>query len=100
MKNFEKLLRESEKNFEKLEKTDRVAEKQGLLVGRYIRENIADGYAYYQIIKENKTTVKIKHVVGISDDYIVSYWGKQATISKNYIKKSISFRDNLNEIFN
>lgn len=101
MDNFSaKLIKKWEENFEKkLEKPDEKAKKEGKLVGRYIRESIADGYAFYKIIKESKNTVEIKHIKGIGDDYMINYWGKQATIQKNYAKENIGFRDRLNSIF-
>jgi len=100
MDKFTKLLIESwQKKIKEFEKTDREAKKQGQLVGRYIKESIADGYAYYKIVKEGKKSVEIRHIKGIGDDYMISYWGKQATINKDYAKKSIEFRDKLSEIF-
>ena len=58
-------------NFKKLQKQDKMAKKVGKLVGRYIDEPWADGNAFYVIVKENKTSVRIRVVTGIGDDWII-----------------------------
>lgn len=88
-----------EKNFNRLVEKDLRAKKNKILTERYIQVNIADGFAYYEIIKENKKTVRIKIVTGIGDDYRVGYWGDMATIDKNYALENIAYRDNLYKIF-
>jgi uncharacterized protein YutD len=63
------------KNIAKLEENDRKAAEKGSLIGRYIQESYADGYAYYVITKVKKNTVTIKSVKGIGDDWEIPYWG-------------------------
>lgn len=87
------------KNFQKLEKQDKEARDKGILVGRFIQESIADGYAYYQIVKENKATVKIQVVTDIGDDWSVPYWGKSTTIPKSYALKSLFLKDKTEALF-
>lgn len=94
--NFEDVWR---KNTQQLEECDQKAKKEGILVGRYISEPYADGQAVYQIIRENKKTVRIKVCTGIGDDWILPYWGEEATIDKNYVIKKLEFRDHLNKVF-
>lgn len=72
---------------------DKAAKANGELKGRYVREPIADGYAYYEITKVTKTKVKIKLVTGIGDDYRVNYWGNEATIERAYAESNIKDRD-------
>lgn len=86
-------------NFRALEAEDAEARRNGTLVGRYIKEPIADGYAFYKIVKENKATVKIQVVTDIGDDWRVPYWGNSTTIPKSYAIKSIGMEDKLAELF-
>ena len=83
-------------NLKQLEKQDKEAKRSDSLVGRYITEPVADGHAYYQIIKENKATVKIRLCVGLGDDWQVHYWGVEANIDKDYALQSLENRDATN----
>ena len=56
-------------NFNLLEEINKRCKEKGSLVGRYFTSSVADGYAYYQVIKENKKTVRIIRIVGLGDDY-------------------------------
>lgn len=88
------------RNFEQLQRIDAEAKKSGSLVGRYIRESVADGLAYYQIIKEGKRTVRIRICLDIcGDNYRVSYWGEEATIDRKYALKSVEGRDMMTKMF-
>jgi len=84
-----------DENWKRLQEHDNTVKKEGKLVGRYIQESVADGYAIYQIIKENKKTVRIKRIPYVcGDEYEVSYWGgDEATIEKDYAVQSIRGRD-------
>jgi len=86
---------------EEMKSKDATAKQNGELVGRYIREQVADGYAFYEIIKVNKTTVQIKWLEEASTcgDYIVPMWGTQATISRNYAEQSMKQIEALARIF-
>jgi len=87
-------------NFQQLQQIDAEAKKSGSLVGRYIRESVADGLAYYQIIKEGKRTVRIRICLDIcGDNYRVAYWGEEATIDRKYALKSVEGRDLLEQLF-
>ena len=91
--------KQEKRNFDKLEKSDKEAKKKGILVGRYIRESHADGYALYLIAEESKDTVKIEHITPISDDYVHSYFGYGRVIDRDYVEQSIAGEDKLDEIF-
>lgn len=86
-------------NFRAMEAEDAEARKYGRLVGRYIKEQIADGYAYYKIVKENKATVKIQVVRDIGDDWTVPYWGESTTIPKKYVLRGLEMLDKIDELF-
>ena len=51
-----------------VEQRDREAKEAGTLVGRYISEPYADGYALYEIIRVLKTKVEIEVITG--EDFI------------------------------
>lgn len=68
-------------NEKRIEQEDAEARKNKTLVGRIIRKGVADGYAAYQVIKVNKTTARVRHLVGLGDDYMETAWGREATVS-------------------
>lgn len=85
------------KNWERLEKCDRMAKEKGELKGRYIIEVFADVRAVYQIIKVNKKTVRIRFCTGLGYDSIIPYWGEEATIDKEYAIQQIEEREDMEE---
>ena len=72
-----------DRNYDTMVIRDENAKADGKLVGRYVREPIADGYAYYKIVKVKKSTIDIKLITGIGDDYSIPYWGTEASVKKN-----------------
>ena len=92
---FEERLKVMKENWDKIVSEDKAAKDDGKLVGRYIKEQIADGFAIYQIVRENKQTVRIKVVTGIGDDWIIPYWGEEAAIDKAYAQGNIEWRDHM-----
>lgn len=89
------ILKEWQKNQEKLDKQDEKAKAEGKLVGRIIEEQFADGFAVYEIIKENKNTVRIRVCTGLGDDWEIPYWGTEATIKKDFVLNKFNFQDSL-----
>lgn len=68
-------------NQAELDACDQEAQDAWRLTGRYFYESVADGYAFYQIVRENKKTVRIRHCLGVAaDDYQVHVWGPEASI--------------------
>lgn len=88
---------EIEKNQKKMEQKDLIAKEKGVLKGRYVRERYADGYAFYEVIRENKHTVRLRVITGIGDDWILPSWGKETTFHKPYIIQNIQQRDYWND---
>jgi hypothetical protein len=82
-----------EGNRKLMEQKDMEAKEKGVLKGRYINEQYADGYAFYEIIRENKKTVRIRVIKNIGDDWVIPYWGEEATIDKEHALKNIGWRD-------
>jgi hypothetical protein len=99
METWEKMLAESDRRYEELQKQDQEAKERWQLVGRYIEVGVADGSAYYEVIRENKKSVRIRLFKGIADDYMVGYWGYEATIDKQFAINNIHGRDSLRKLF-
>lgn len=88
-----------DKNWAAIKSGDEDAAAKGELVGRYISEPFADGNAVYQIIKENKKTVRIRVCTGIGDDWTIPYWGRETSIDKEYALTQIRRREGLRALF-
>jgi hypothetical protein len=88
-------------NQKHLEDIENKAIASGKLLYRFIYEPVADGQAIYQIIRVNKNTVKIRlcQIDPLYADYVVNYWGKEATIKKEYAEQQIRSQDALRQIF-
>lgn len=89
----------SRENNQKLVDIDRQAKSEDTILHRYVSEQIADGYAYYQIIRVNKKSVRVRVCTGLGDDWQVPQWGAEATIPMAYAVENIRRRDGLEEIF-
>lgn len=88
------------KNWEKIVEQDTKARKAGTLVGRYLREPVADGNAIYVITKVYKRTVHIRYVPEVCpDEYRVAYFKDKDSIKREYAEKSVQWRDNLRRMF-
>lgn len=96
VKNIEKVYKE---NWNKLFKKDQELKEKGELVGRFIQESYADGFAVYTIktIKGKKALIQV--VTGIGDDWRIPYWGDKALIDLKYAVQNIERRDTLNKLF-
>jgi len=94
--NFWDLLKENQAI---LDQIDSEAKDKGELLWRYIQEPFADGYAIYQIIKVNKKSVRIEVCTGLGDDWVIPYWGEEATIDLDHAQWRLQIRDNLNSFF-
>ncbi len=90
-----KWLEEIEKNQKEMRDRDQESKAKGILKGRYIREPYADNYAFYEIIRENKKTVRIRVITGIGDDWVLPMFGEEATVDKDYAINNIAYRDYL-----
>jgi hypothetical protein len=87
------ILNKYDRKWAVIQKRDAEARAKGTLVGRYIQEGRGDGYAIYTIIRETAKKVVIRVETGIGDDWVIPYWGEQATIDKAYAQSNIRFRD-------
>jgi hypothetical protein len=93
------LIEQLESQYQKMVEKDQKAKAKGTMVGRYIAEPYADSYAYYEIVKVNTKTVRIKSL-DIYDGWTIPYWGAEATIDREYAMKSLAWRDRIDEYRN
>jgi predicted nucleic acid-binding Zn ribbon protein len=91
LKEFYASAKASDKIINDLMKQDKKAKDAGKVVGRVIEVSVADGSAYYEVIKENKKTVKIRWVPGIHDEYRTIYWGKGETLIQKRTFEVLSY---------
>ena len=85
--------KKQDEKWDAIEKQDQKQRDKKLLHGRYISEGMGDGYAIYTIIGVTPTTVTIKAVTGIGDDWIIPYWGHKAIIDRAYVTEQLRCRD-------
>ena len=97
--NTEQILKQHDNNWKKLYKKDQTLKGKGELIGRYIQESYADGYAIYTLEKIKGKKGLIRVVTDIGDDWRIPYWGDKAWIDLEYAKMSIERRDKLDELF-
>lgn len=61
--------------------------------GRYLNFPCADGYAYYEIIRKNKKTVRIRVITEIGDNWVVPYIGEENAVDQELALSNIGLRD-------
>lgn len=98
-KQWDEIEKGYQRNWKKITDADEKAKAEGKLVGRYIQHAFADGYAVYQIVRENKKSVRIRVCKGIGDDWVLPAWGEVCTIPKDTALRFISWEDGLREMF-
>lgn len=96
---MDEVIQKWKENMQKVYDMDAEAKAKGELKGRYISEQYADGYAIYQIVKENKASVLIQVVTEIGDDWVIPYWGESTTIPKEYAVNHVARREAMAELF-
>lgn len=81
------------RNFALLFAGDCEAVKRGDVVGRYFREAVEDGYAYY-VVSEDLADgwVRIQLAHGVGTDTPVAYYGEEAAILKGLALSRIQHR--------
>jgi hypothetical protein len=95
---YNEIIKRMNENRKHLEECDDGAAEAGQMVGRYIGHPYADGEAIYQIIKENKQSVRIRVCAGLGDDWVLPAWGAECTIDKGQALQFLGFKDGLKEM--
>lgn len=86
------------KNQQKLDYLDAIARKNNTFVGRTVSVPVADGYATYVVVKENKTSCRIEVATGLGDDYCSYEWGREATVSKSFLTQHFRAHEALEKL--
>lgn len=92
-------MKDWETNEANLRRIDQMVKSKGGILGRYVQEPYADGYAVYQVVEEKATKVKLRVVTGIGDDWVLPMWGEEAMVDKSYVQTSIYRRDKMSDFF-
>ena len=94
------IMAELDKDFNKMEAKDKAAKESGTLIGRYIAEPHADGYAHYEITHVyGDGTVRLKHL------QIYDAWRSplieemKHSFPLSYVLKNLKARDGIAAIF-
>ena len=100
MTDWEAMRAERDRAWKEFKDRDQAAKDKGELVGRYIQEQIADGYAYYTVTKVNKRTVRLQHEPDLGDGYAVPMIESMGgTVPLKYVRQNIGWRDKMADIF-
>lgn len=87
-------------NWEHLKEIDEKAKARGELLWRFFSVSVADGKAFYQVTKVNKTTARVEWCDGICpDNYYDQVIGGGSTLPLSKVKQWISGRDYMDKLF-
>jgi hypothetical protein len=67
------------------------------LVGKHIQFNVADGYAHYIIVKENKATVTVEHLDYCDGYHFTGVW--DGKLPRGLAERQVKMATGLKEIF-
>lgn len=97
---WEKARVNSEHNYDVLNGIDREQRDRGLLLWRYFRRNVADGYAYYQIVKVTKKTAIVEVCRGIClDEWTDNMLGESCELPIDIVDNLIKQKDAMEKLF-
>ena len=101
LSDWEKARVNSDNNLQVLEGIDREQKAKGEILWRYFKRNVADGYAFYQIVKVTKKTANVKLCTGIClDEWVDGMLGIECTLPLLLVEGMISQKDALDKLFN
>lgn len=97
---WEKFEAEQKQLWQELLDSDNAAKKTGTLVGRYLKEAFADGYAYYRIVKVTSRTAHLVHVP-LGDAWRIPFIESLGCkVPLAYVKDNVGKRDWWQEVCN
>jgi hypothetical protein len=89
-----------ENNFKELRRIDKEAQDNGTLLHRYFSTPVADGRAYYQVTKLNKTSCVLTRCPGICpDEYEDNILGEQSTMPLKKVEDFVNRQQAINRLF-
>ena len=97
---WEKARVNSEHNYDVLKKIDREQRDKGELLWRYFRRNVADGYAYYQVVKVTKKSAIVEVCRGIClDEWTDNMLGDSSQLPIKIVDDLIKQKDAMEKLF-
>jgi hypothetical protein len=97
---WEKARVNSEHNYDVLKGIDKEQRDRGLLLWRYFRRNVADGYAYYQIVRVTKKSAIVEVCRGIClDEWTDNMLGESCELPIKIVEDLIKQKDALEKLF-
>lgn len=78
---------------------DRAAKEEGTLVGRYIQESRADGYAYYRVVDHTDNIARVEHIDYCDGWTIPMIESMDCLIPLKYVRDNITLRDKWDRLF-
>lgn len=96
---MEDFMKEYDRLYKEFTERDAAAKEAGELIGRYIQESIADGYAYYVIVDAGPSSVIVEHVDYLDGYRVAMIDSMDGVIPKKYALENIDRRDRWAEYF-
>lgn len=96
---MEKAWKEEEKHFE-VEIAKSNALPEGVVVGKLVNTPVADGYAWYEVVKVGKKTVKLKWRPDLCPDkWRDAVLGEGGSFPLQSIARIVNFREGMRKLF-
>ena len=93
-------IKQMEAEFAAMQAVDASARAKGELVGRYVQEQIADGYAYYVVVAEtDMQMVKVEHKDIFDGWSVPMIESMNGIVPVKYVKENIARRDAWSDVF-
>lgn len=100
LSDWETARRGAEYNYDALKIIDREQRDKGELLWRYFRRNVADGYAYYQVVRVTKKSAIVEVCRGIClDEWTDNMLGEVCELPIKIVKDLIQQKDSLEKLF-
>jgi hypothetical protein len=98
---IDQTIKNSDANLAHLKLIDKAQNEKGEnLLYRYFNRPVADGYAWYQVVKVTQKTATVKWCDGIClDDYQDMMLGDESTLPRTMVEKLVSSRIALEKLF-
>ena len=100
LNDWEKSYENIKHNLHILEGIDREQRRKGEILWRYFKRPVADGYAYYQVVKVTKKTALIKICRGVAlDEWTDNLLGEECSLPIEKVQEIIYNYDVLENLF-
>jgi hypothetical protein len=90
----------SKHNYDVLEGIDKAQRDKGELLWRNFRRNVADGYAYYQVVRVTKKSAIVEVCRGVClDEWTDNMLGYECELPIKIVQDLIHQKDAMNKLF-